>query len=117
MLVLMIYCVAISTAAVTYKVGDEEGWDPVVSMESWTKGKTFFAGDVLEFIYDDPYDVAVVNKTAHDDCSLNDASIVLERTGDNKYTLPFGANYFIDSHPDICALGLKMAIDAKAPPT
>ncbi|XVF68114.1 hypothetical protein PTKIN_Ptkin10aG0177000 [Pterospermum kingtungense] len=106
---------AIHSASVTYLVGDEEGWDPVTDMEGWTKGKNFHAGDILEFKYDRGFDVSVVNKEGHDNCFVN-AEAKQFSTGDDKIQLAFGANYFIDSKPALCAAGMKMAINATAPP-
>jgi len=31
----------------TYIVGGDDGWDPVVPMDTWARGKTFYAGDIL----------------------------------------------------------------------
>ena len=38
---------AIHSASTTYLVGDDEGWDPIIDLEGWTKGKNFHAGDIL----------------------------------------------------------------------
>ncbi|XWS62536.1 hypothetical protein CRYUN_Cryun06bG0019800 [Craigia yunnanensis] len=100
----------------TYIVGDEEGWDLVIDMESWTRGKDFHAGDLLVFNYDyQMYDVVVVNQTGHDSCTVNDGAKVFN-SGHDQIQLAFGANYFINSVSDVCAAGLKMAINATAPP-
>ncbi|KAE8725997.1 Leucine-rich repeat family protein isoform 1 [Hibiscus syriacus] len=104
-----------SYTPVHYMVGDEDGWDPVISMEGWAKGKDFHAGDVLEFVYGSGIDVSIVDQEAHDDCSVNDKSIEFS-TGDDNITLAFGANYFICSRPIVCQAGLKLAINATAPP-
>ncbi|XP_022748876.1 basic blue protein-like [Durio zibethinus] len=99
-----------------YTVGDEEGWDLVIDMESWTRGKPFHARDLLVFKYDaQRFDVAVVNQEGHDSCTVNDGAKVFN-SGNTKISLVFGANYFIDSAPDVCAAGMKMAINATAPP-
>ncbi|XP_039056794.1 basic blue protein-like [Hibiscus syriacus] len=98
-----------------YIVGGEEGWDPVITMQGWAQGKDFHAGDVLEFIYDQKFDVAIVDKEGHDTCTVSDKSIQFF-DGDDNITLAFGPNYFICSFPDICAIGLQLAINATAPP-
>ncbi|GMI87961.1 early nodulin-like protein 22 [Hibiscus trionum] len=105
-----------SYTPVHYMVGDEDGWDPVISMQGWAQGKHFHAGDVLEFKYDDAFDVSIVDKAGYDDCFVSDTSIQFS-DGDDNITLAFGANYFISSLPtNICAGGMKMAINATAPP-
>ncbi|XVF45738.1 hypothetical protein PTKIN_Ptkin02bG0230500 [Pterospermum kingtungense] len=111
-----IHCRVSHSKPTTYIVGDEEGWDLVISMEGWTRGKNFHAGDILDFKYDDQkFDVAVVNKEGHDTCTVNEGAKVYS-SGHTKIQLVFGANYFIDTVPDICSGGLKMAINATAPP-
>ncbi|XP_021298492.1 uncharacterized protein LOC110427329 [Herrania umbratica] len=83
-LLLMLQYEAIHSVPVTYKVGDDYGWDLSISLQAWTRGKNFHAGDIL---------------------------------GDDKIPLAFGGNYFICStRPDLCAAGMKMAINATAPP-
>ncbi|KAE8721767.1 putative Early nodulin-like protein 22 [Hibiscus syriacus] len=107
---------AIDSTPVTYHVGDEEGWDLSIDMQSWTRGKNFHAGDFLVFEFDDQrFDVALVNEEGFDTCTVNAGAKVLD-SGSEKVQLAFGANYFIDSVSDICAGGLKMAINATAPP-
>ena len=64
---------------------------------------------------DDRFDVAMVNKQGHDSCTVNQGAQVFD-SGDDRIRLAFGANYFIDSDSDICAAGMKMAINATAPP-
>ncbi|OMO79946.1 Plastocyanin-like protein [Corchorus capsularis] len=97
----------------TYIVGGEDGWDLAIDMQSWARGKKFHA----VFKYDDQrFDVAVVNKEGHDSCSVNEGAKVFD-SGYDKIRLAFGPNYFIDSAPDVCAAGMKMAINATAPPS
>ncbi|XP_021287094.1 basic blue protein-like [Herrania umbratica] len=116
-LVLMLQYEAIHSASTTYIVGDEEGWDLSIDLEGWTKGKDFHAGDILDFIYDRVlFNVVVVNQTGHDTCTVNDGATEFT-SGDDKIPLAFGANYFICSkEPGACAGGMKMAINATAPP-
>lgn len=33
-----------------YMVGDDEGWGLTIDMETWPRGKQFFAGDILGII-------------------------------------------------------------------
>ncbi|XWS55216.1 hypothetical protein CRYUN_Cryun10bG0155700 [Craigia yunnanensis] len=100
----------------TYIVGDDEGWDLSIDMQSWTRGKNFHAGDLLVFNFDyQRFDVAIVNKAGFDSCTVNDGAKVFD-SGNETIPLVLGPNYFIDSVADVCAAGLKMAIDATAPP-
>ncbi|KAK8981748.1 hypothetical protein V6N11_049242 [Hibiscus sabdariffa] len=100
----------------TYMVGDDFGWDLVIDMETWPVGKTFYAGDFLVFKYDEQrFDVAIVDRAGHDSCSVSPGAQVFD-SGNDKIQLVFGANYFIDTEADVCAGGMKMAINATAPP-
>lgn len=31
----------------TYQVGDMDGWDAIIPMDSWARDKIFYAGDIL----------------------------------------------------------------------
>ncbi|XWS55217.1 hypothetical protein CRYUN_Cryun10bG0155800 [Craigia yunnanensis] len=96
----------------TYIVGDDEGWDLSIDMQSWTRGKNFHA----VFNFDDQrFDVAIVNKAGFDSCTVNDGAKVFD-SGNETIPLVLGPNYFIDSVADVYAAGLKMVIDATAPP-
>ncbi|XP_057991801.1 basic blue protein-like [Hevea brasiliensis] len=101
-----------TTQAATYTVGDDLGWSPEVSMESWAENKKFYAGDTLVFNYEaDSYNVVVVDQQGHDTCTLTANAKVFD-SGHDQIMLVFGANYFITSNPEDCQLGMKMAINA-----
>ncbi|ESQ28487.1 hypothetical protein EUTSA_v10019549mg [Eutrema salsugineum] len=99
----------------TYIVGDEFGWDLVIPMDSWTRGKTFYAGDTLVFKYDDlTSNMVVVNRTGYENCMANDGSKEYD-SGNDRIQLPYGDSYYIGTYnPYDCAAGLKMAIKALA---
>ncbi|XP_011022927.1 PREDICTED: basic blue protein [Populus euphratica] len=109
--------IARAKGPVTYVVGDDLGWTLEANPESWTRGKKFYAGDILEFKYDtEDANVVAVEKKDHDDCSVSDTS-AFYGSGDDKIQLQFGANYFICSWPpNQCQMGMKMAINATARP-
>ncbi|KAG7646686.1 Phytocyanin domain [Arabidopsis thaliana x Arabidopsis arenosa] len=100
----------------TYIVGDDDGWDPVVPMDTWARGKTFYAGDILEFKYDyQRFNLIVVNRTGYETCEANVGAVEYS-SGDDKIQLHYGYNYFIGTYtPEDCTTGLKMAIKALAP--
>ncbi|CAK7354840.1 unnamed protein product [Dovyalis caffra] len=102
---------------ITYVVGDDLGWTLEANPESWTRGKKFYAGDILEFQYDDQAsNVVVVDQEGHDTCTTSDKSVEYN-SGDDKIPLNFGANYFICSwQADKCQGGMKLAINATARP-
>ncbi|KAL1224074.1 Early nodulin-like protein 22 [Cardamine amara subsp. amara] len=109
--------VTVARSPTTYIVGDEFGWDPIFLMDTWAEGKTFYAGDILEFKYDYQIsNVMVVNETGYDTCKANDEAEEYS-SGDDKIQLPFGYSYYIGTFiPEDCSAGLKMAINALAPP-
>ncbi|CAH8382798.1 unnamed protein product [Eruca vesicaria subsp. sativa] len=97
----------------TYIVGDEYGWDAIILMDTWAKGKTFYAGDILEFKYDlYSSNVMVVNRTGYETCIPNE-NAEEHRTGDDRIQLPYGLSYYIGTADAAdCSAGLKMAIKA-----
>ncbi|EOY25915.1 hypothetical protein QUC31_011843 [Theobroma cacao] len=99
-----------TTHAATFKVGDDDGWRFGVS--DWPNGKSFKAGDILEFVYNRAnHNVAVVDKDGHDSCTVPDNATVFQ-TGDDKITLEKGENYFICGFTGHCANGMNLAITA-----
>ncbi|GKV45593.1 hypothetical protein SLEP1_g52659 [Rubroshorea leprosula] len=86
--VLMFFFLMHGEADVTrYILGDDLGWTNIVSMETWPEGKTFYTGDILEFHYDQySYDVAIVNQTGHDSCTVNEGAKVF-KTGNDESRL------------------------------
>ncbi|KAK8519576.1 hypothetical protein V6N13_133470 [Hibiscus sabdariffa] len=102
----LMVCLKTSFAA-TFTVGDASGWSFGVS--TWTNGKSFKAGDVLEFKYDQAFhDVVVVDKGAYDSCIVPPGAPKFQ-TGDDRVTLKKGDNYFICGFPGHCAGGMKIA--------
>ncbi|VVA94434.1 unnamed protein product [Arabis nemorensis] len=100
----------------TYYLGGKDGWDPVIPMDSWTRGKTFYAGDILVFKYDgQESNLWVVNRTGYETCTPNDGAKEYD-SGNDRIRLPYGMSYYIGVfyQPD-CSAGLKMAVKALAP--
>ncbi|OMP00108.1 Plastocyanin-like protein [Corchorus olitorius] len=68
------------------------------------------------FKYDDQrFNVAVVKQEGFNSCTVGEGDKVFD-SGDDTIQLNFGTTYFIDSESDVCAAGMKMAIQATAPP-
>ncbi|XP_010548684.1 PREDICTED: basic blue protein-like [Tarenaya hassleriana] len=99
--------VALST---NYVVGDSSGW--FFGVSAWPNGKTFKAGDVLEFKYDvTMHSVVEVGKSDYESCNIpSDATTY--NSGDDKITLSNGTSYFVCGFPGHCAAGMKIAITA-----
>lgn len=104
------------TEAVNYVVGDTTGWAVPSSSNfytTWVNGKNFSLGDVLEFNFmTGQHDVATVNKTSYDACSIAN-TITTVNTGPYNYTInSTGTHYFICtfSNGGHCSGGQKLAI-------
>lgn len=96
--------------AARYTVGDSSGWR--FYAEGWAKGKTFRAGDVLEFKYNAVvHDVAAVDLAAYRSCTVP-KGVRKMRSGRDKVTLRKGTHYFICTEPGHCKAGMKLAVRA-----
>uniref|UniRef100_A0ACD5ZJI7 Uncharacterized protein n=1 Tax=Avena sativa TaxID=4498 RepID=A0ACD5ZJI7_AVESA len=96
------------TEAAKYTVGDYGGWK--FNVAGWAKGKTFRAGDVLEFKYNGAvHDVAAVDATAYRSCVLPKGKKTL-RSGHDKVKLVKGTHYFICTVPGHCQANMKIAV-------
>uniref|UniRef100_A0A0E0CR17 Plantacyanin n=1 Tax=Oryza meridionalis TaxID=40149 RepID=A0A0E0CR17_9ORYZ len=96
--------------AARYTVGDSGGWR--FYAEGWAKGKTFRAGDVLEFKYNAAvHDVAAVDLVAYRSCTVP-KGVRKMRSGRDKVTLRKGTHYFICTEPGHCKAGMKLAVRA-----
>ncbi|KAJ9176563.1 hypothetical protein P3X46_011865 [Hevea brasiliensis] len=80
-----------ATQAATYTVGDTSGW--TFSIQSWTKGKKFKAGDILLFKYDPSlHNVAIVDISGYNSCNAPPSSVIYS-SGKDSIKLKKGKNY------------------------
>lgn len=94
-------------AARTYTVGDYGGWK--FNVRGWARGKTFRAGDVLEFRYNRAvHDVAAVDAAAYRSCSPGRWKAL--RSGHDKVRLVKGTHYFICTVRGHCKANMKIAV-------
>ncbi|XP_060172070.1 blue copper protein-like [Lycium barbarum] len=114
-----------ASAAQTYIVGDNMGWNvPTtgpVSYQRWANGKSFKVGDTLVFNFvNGAHNVATVRKAAYDSCNTTSLINTIS-TGPARITLTnSGEHYYMCTFPTHCSLGQKLAInvtgtDAAAP--
>ncbi|KAJ3693154.1 hypothetical protein LUZ60_012249 [Juncus effusus] len=103
-----------NTQAATHLVGDSQGgWGFSVSYDSWTTSKTFTAGDTLIFNYQQGlHNVVPVSASGYRNCRASDVSKA-GTSGNDKYTLKRGSNYFICSFAGHCSAGMKILVVAK----
>ncbi|CAL1360684.1 unnamed protein product [Linum trigynum] len=108
----LVLCSAVSTsAATTYMVGDNSGWDISTDLDTWTQDKTFNVGDSLLFQYRSSDTVEEVNKPAFDSCNTTDAM----RTFNNGNTTVEldrpGPWYFVCGNRLYCLGGMKLQVN------
>ncbi|MCD9559591.1 hypothetical protein HAX54_017644 [Datura stramonium] len=108
----MMLCIFLQTnisSAATFPAGGANGWG--FTMKGWPNGKTFKAGDVIEFKYQvGVHNVAQVSKKDYDSCSYSGGQI--SKSGDDKITLAKGTTYFICLIGPHCSNGVKAAVTA-----
>ncbi|KAI0507413.1 hypothetical protein KFK09_013538 [Dendrobium nobile] len=95
----------------TYTVGDENGWSNGVLY--WPNGKTFYAGDVLEFKYlkNSRNVLELTDYSDYEACTAR-SYINAYVSGDDYVELRSGNTYFIDGIPGHCSNGAKIAVTA-----
>ncbi|XP_010905831.1 basic blue protein [Elaeis guineensis] len=109
---LLIMCAPFHTLAATHVVGDSQGWGFSLSYADWANENTFAAGDTLVFNYQPgAHNVVPVSAAGYKTCKASDTSKAAT-TGNDKFTLKKGANYFICSLPGHCAAGMKLQVVA-----
>ncbi|KAK1266684.1 hypothetical protein QJS04_geneDACA015256 [Acorus gramineus] len=114
-LMLLVLCSS-SIAAVakkTHVVGDSQGWGFSVSYSEWANGRPFSAGDVLLFNYaSGVHNVVSVGPAGYRGCKGPVNPSGASSSGNDRFTLKKGPNYFICSVPGHCDAGMKIQINA-----
>ncbi|XP_065037126.1 basic blue protein-like [Musa acuminata AAA Group] len=111
--ILLIACSPLNSLATTHVVGDSQGWGFSLSYANWANGKSFAPGDTLEFNYQAGlHNVVPVNAAGYRSCKASGSASKAATTGDDKFTLKKGANYFICSIPGHCEAGMKIQVIA-----
>ncbi|XP_020221931.1 basic blue protein [Cajanus cajan] len=112
-IVMVFYMLVVSSEmahAKSFVVGDAAGW--TFKMTNWTSGKTFKAGDTLEFNYNPSiHNVVVVDEAGYNSCSASKGSKKYQ-SGHDHINLAKGGNYFICTFPGHCQADMKIAVNA-----
>lgn len=109
-MVLSICVVATPIMAITYTVGDANGWSLGVDYTTWASTKTFNVGDSLVFNYGMSHSVSEVTSAEYISCSLSNA-LSVDRSGATTITLKTpGVHYFVCGAPGHCGAGQKLAV-------
>ncbi|CAB4319015.1 unnamed protein product [Prunus armeniaca] len=106
---------------VTYTVGEKLGWivpGSGYAYATWAYGKTFIVGDTLVFNFvNDTQDVAVVTKSAYENCTTNNTIAVYSKSPVSILLNTSGENFFTSTYDRHCVLGQKLAINVTASST
>ncbi|KAJ0963703.1 hypothetical protein J5N97_028825 [Dioscorea zingiberensis] len=101
------------TYAANHIVGDSQGWGFSVTYTDWAKGQNFASGDTLVFNYQPGlHNVVPVNAAGYKNCKTSGASQAAT-SGNDKFTLNKGVNYYICSLPGHCSAGMKLQVVAQ----
>ncbi|PAN44610.1 hypothetical protein PAHAL_9G057300 [Panicum hallii] len=100
------------SAAASYRVGDDSGWDNGVDYDAWAAGKKFKVGDTLEFLYSEGFhNVVVVDAQSYAACAVPSNAPTLA-SGDDRVALrQAGRWFFICGVEGHCVSGMKLAVD------
>ncbi|CAL4999393.1 unnamed protein product [Urochloa decumbens] len=108
-LLVAVSCVA-AASAVSYTVGDTQGWKIGPDYSTWASGKTFNEGDELMFNFaTGSHDVAEVDKSGYDGCSGSSSSNTINN-GPATVKLTAGTHYYICTFSGHCDGGMKLAV-------
>ncbi|MED6107010.1 hypothetical protein PIB30_009858 [Stylosanthes scabra] len=105
-------------SAKLWLAGDNMGWTSYVNYSSWTKGKHFYNGDYLFFVYDrNQKNILEVNKKNYETCN-SDHLLHNWTTGAGRDDVPLSVtrNYYFISGNGFCSRGMKLAIHVEDPP-
>ncbi|KAL1291555.1 lamin-like protein [Arachis ipaensis] len=115
-LLFMVFAVLVmlpEASAKRWLVGDNMGWNSNVNYSTWVKGKHFYNGDWLFFVYDrNQIDVLEVNKKDYEKCN-SDHPLHNWTTGAGRDDVPLNMTrnyYFISGKGGFCFKGMKVAI-------
>ncbi|KAF9608165.1 hypothetical protein IFM89_007551 [Coptis chinensis] len=113
-LALLITAYLKNSDAATHQVGETNGWGFSVSYTDWANEKSFAAGDTLVFNYPaSAHNVVPVKIAGYRSCKALPSDMTkAQATGNDKFTLKKGANYFICSYAGHCSSGMKIQVNA-----
>ncbi|XP_061358116.1 early nodulin-like protein 17 [Gastrolobium bilobum] len=105
-------------SAVRWMIGGNMGWSTNFNYTTWAKGKHFYNGDWLFFVYDrNQMNVLEVNKTDYESCN-SDHPRHNWTTGAGRDVVPLNVtrDYYFISGKGFCFGGMKIAVHVENPP-
>nr|CAB3497913.1 unnamed protein product [Digitaria exilis] len=105
---------ATTSAASSYRVGDDAGWDNGIDYDAWASSKSFRVGDTLEFLYSEGFhNVVVVDAQSYAACAVPSNAPTLG-SGDDRVALRQpGQWFFICGVEGHCQTGMKLAVNVQ----
>ncbi|KAL4634042.1 hypothetical protein ACB092_04G168800 [Castanea dentata] len=98
----------------SFLVGGLNGWTKENNGSWFLIGTKFYAGDSLEFVYNQmEYNVVAVDNHAYETCKAPEGAVEYN-SGDDQIYLNEGENYFICTKRGCCEDNMKMNISAAA---
>ncbi|XAR71271.1 hypothetical protein NMG60_11028456 [Bertholletia excelsa] len=120
--VLVLACMVLlmipAVSSLRYLVGGSMGWNTNVNYTVWARGKHFYNGDWLFFVYDrNQMNVLEVNKTNYETCN-SDHPLHNWTTGAGRDVVPLNVtrHYYFISGKGFCYGGMKLAVVVHNPP-
>ncbi|KAF8401950.1 hypothetical protein HHK36_012901 [Tetracentron sinense] len=99
----------------THIVGDSQGWGFSVSYSDWAD-ESYFDEHSFLAVFNYPagaHNVVPVDVAGYRSCKARATQVQKEAsTGNDKFTLKKGANYFVCSFPGHCSAGMKIQANA-----
>ncbi|KAG2584569.1 blue copper protein-like [Panicum virgatum] len=110
-LLVVVSCTA-AASAVTFTVGDTQGWSLRGDYATWASGKDFKVGDTLLFNFaTGAHDVLEVSKSDYDGCNTGNAMNNIQTGPATVNLTSAGDHYYICGISGHCGGGMKLAVN------
>ncbi|XP_073051678.1 stellacyanin-like [Primulina eburnea] len=112
LIAVIVATVVAQTLATDHMVGDNDGWKLDVDYTAWAKGKIFYVGDTLTFMYKEGvHNVQKVNGSDFKQCMSTDSSSKPLTSGNDVINLATpGKKWYICGFGEHCSKGMKLSI-------
>ncbi|XP_075508188.1 blue copper protein-like [Primulina tabacum] len=117
-LIVVVVATAVApTLATDYMVGDNDGWTLGVDYTAWAKGKDFYVGDTIMFMYKEGvHNILKVNGSDFKHCMSSNSSNKALTSGHDVITLATPGNkWYICGIGDHCSKGMQLSITVSGP--
>ncbi|XP_073285708.1 stellacyanin-like [Primulina huaijiensis] len=117
LIAVIVASVVAPTLATDYMVGDNDGWKLGVNYADWAKGKDFYVGDTLMFMYKEGvHNVQKVNGSDFKQCKSTNSSNKALTNGHDVINLATpGKKWYICGIGEHCSNGMQLSITVQEP--